>query len=146
MGKNNDKKWEVKLLVETYINLLKYARKNILNNKLYELFVLLNLKIVEFKNTHILYCLKITYLTLSPPGSFLIQFNNPIIPFVGSFSPTRMIFWLIDASSAFNNFCNIGNQENSELDILTTIGTMFCSKGYSSLYNNKLYFILICYC
>lgn len=71
----------------------------------------------------------ITYLVLSPPGSFLIQLNRPIIPFLGSFSATRMIFCFTEASSAFNTFCNIGNHENSVLDILITIGTIFCSRG-----------------
>lgn len=68
-----------------------------------------------------------TYLVLSPPGSFLKQFNSPIIPLEESFSATRIIFCLTEASSAFKIFCSTGNHEKSVFDIFITIGTMFCS-------------------
>lgn len=85
--------------------------------------------------------IKGTYLVLSPPGSFLIQLNNPIIPHKGSFSATRIIFCFTEASSTFNAFCSIGIHENSLFDICITSGTMLCSKGYNIIYNIKLYFL-----
>lgn len=87
----------------------------------------------------------ITNLILSPPGSFLIQLNSPIMPFLGSFSATRMIFCFTEPSSVFKSFCNTGIHKKSVFDILITLGKTFCSKGLNVFLQYLFHYYILNY-